>query len=51
MMLPSGNDSALCLAENIGLIQKIGAMEFKKRLVTYQQIFENSETMDKNHGL
>ena len=41
MMLPSGNDSAMCIAENIGLIYKLGEVETKKRFGKYEEIFKN----------
>ena len=32
LMLPSGNDCALCLADHFGAIMKMGRREFESRL-------------------
>ncbi len=33
LMLPSGNDCALCLADHFGAIMKMGLKEFSSRLL------------------
>ena len=43
MMLPSGNDSALCVAENIGYIATLSREELKRKMMTYQQIFGDNQ--------
>jgi len=36
MMLPSGNDSALCVAENLGYMATLSREELKRKMVSYQ---------------
>lgn len=39
MMLPSGNDAALAVAENLGLCNRLGRRDVDKRLLSYQETF------------
>jgi hypothetical protein len=41
-MLPSGNDCAICLAENLGAISKLEKQDFKKKFITFNELFLSS---------